>query len=428
MLDRDVDGAVVLPAPGKGAGVTTYIASGGGRGLGQAVSGIGDSIAAKLQTTNTATDLAPLPKKDPVGSIEFYAILFAGLGAALGATVFGRILGTVDTSAKFVERSVVLVLYAGLLAGLITLWIDSALEAVTVGPWAVFGVLWLTGVAIGGAVTGVAALGGTIAALVMTLALVILGNTSSGGPLGIHVLNDFFQTLYYVFPQGDALDLLRSVQYFDGAAVAAPIIRLGIWAVAGILLTLTAMLIRNRREAAARPKGGLRREHGPRPAAGPSDSRLESAAVTPTRHRSRDAVALNTTGVLDERAPSTGTHPTHDNQPSLPRTIGGPHHARQDRCPPAPAPAPLLRGAGGGRRSRRWGPAPGPVRQAGCDRRVRAVESVGYERRDRAATGPRAIGGWLMPEWSPRSGDRDDGRGGHRDRDALDQRTRRPLR
>ncbi|GAA1491956.1 ABC transporter permease [Curtobacterium herbarum] len=256
VLDRDVDGAVVLPAPGKGAGVTTYIASGGGRGLGQAVSGIGDSIAAKLRTTNTATDLAPLPKKDPVGSIEFYAILFAGLGAALGATVFGRILGTVDTAAKFVERSIVLVLYAGLLAGLITLWIDAALGAVTVGPWAVFGILWLTGVAIGGAVTGVAALGGTIAALAMTLALVILGNTSSGGPLGIHVLNDFFQTLYSVFPQGDALDLLRSVQYFDGAAVAAPIIRLSIWAVAGILLTLTAMLIRNRREAAARSGAG----------------------------------------------------------------------------------------------------------------------------------------------------------------------------
>ena len=281
VLDRVVDGAIVLPPAGKGAGVTTYIASGGGRGLGQAVSGIGNSIAAKMQTTNKATDLAPLPANDPVGSIEFYAILFAGLGAALGATVFGRILGTVDTAARFVERSVVLVLYAGLLAGLITLWIDAALGAVTVGPWAVFGILWLTGLAIGGAVTGVAALGGTIAALVMTLALVILGNPSSGGPLGIHVLNDFFQTLYYVFPQGDALDLLRSVQYFDGAAVAAPIIRLGIWAVGGILLTLTAMLIRNRREAAARPEDGLRLEHGPRPVAGPSDSRLESAAVTP---------------------------------------------------------------------------------------------------------------------------------------------------
>lgn len=258
VLDRDADGAVVLPAPGSGAAVKTYVASGGGRGLSQAVSGIGDSIAGKLDATNEITDLAPMAKNDPVGSIEFYAILFAGLGAALGATIFGRILGTVDTSAKFVERSVVLVVYSGVLAGLITLWIDSALNAVTVDPPAVFAVLWLTAVAIGGAVTGVAALGGTIAALVMTLALVILGNTSSGGPLGIHLLNDFFQTLYYVFPQGDALDLLRSVQYFDGAAVSAPIIRLGIWAVSGILLTLTAMLIRSRRESAARLKSAAR--------------------------------------------------------------------------------------------------------------------------------------------------------------------------
>lgn len=255
VLDREVDGAVVLPADGKDAVVTTYIASGAGRGLGQAVSGIGDSIAQRLKTTSTTTDLAPLPKKDPVGSIEFYAILFAGLGAALGATVFGRILGTVDTSSRFVERSIVLVLYTGALAGLITLWIDTALGAVTVNPGAVFAVLWLTGLAIGGAVTGVAALGGTLAALLTTLALVILGNTSSGGPLGIHLLNDFFQALYYVFPQGDSLDLLRSVQYFDGAAISGPIIRLAIWAVAGILLTLIAMLIRSRKEAAARLQG-----------------------------------------------------------------------------------------------------------------------------------------------------------------------------
>lgn len=280
VLARDVDGAVVLPAPGTGATVSTYIASGGGRSVAQAVSGIGASIAAKAQSTNETTDLAPLPENDPVGSIEFYAILFAGLGAALGATVFGRILGTVDTATKFVERSVVLVIYAGLLAALITLWIDAALDAVTVGPGGVFAVLWLTGVAIGGAVTGVAALGGTIAAMAMTLALVILGNTSSGGPLGIHVLNDFFQALYYVFPQGDALELLRSVQYFDGAAVTAPVIRLGIWAVAGILLTLAAMLVRARRDAAARDREARRPASRTRPAAGPSPAHAQHAAVT----------------------------------------------------------------------------------------------------------------------------------------------------
>ncbi|WP_380159777.1 hypothetical protein [Kineococcus sp. R86509] len=280
VLDRDVDGALVLPAPGGNAVVTTYIASGGGRGLGQAISGIGTSIAAKLSATNTTTDLAPLPAKDPVGSVEFYAILFVGLGAALGATVFGRILGSVDTAATFVERSVVLVLYTGVLAGLITVWIDSALGAVTVEPGAVFAVLWLTSVAIGGAVTGVAALGGMNAALVMTLALVILGNTSSGGPLGIHVLSDFFQALYQVFPQGGALDLLRSVQYFDGAAVSAPIIRLGIWAAAGILFTLAAMLLRNRREAATRPRGGAGIELGHFPPAAPTGSRPQPAELT----------------------------------------------------------------------------------------------------------------------------------------------------
>ncbi|MGD8193242.1 hypothetical protein ACEXQB_001960 [Herbiconiux sp. P18] len=254
VLDREVDGAIIVPTPGAGAPVTTYIASGSGKSLGVAISAIGETVAQKIGATNTTTDLAPLPENNPGGSIEFYAILFAGLGAALGATIFGRILGTVDTAPRFVERSIVLIAYSGLLAGLITLWINTALNAVTATPWAIFASLWLTVLAVGGAVTGVAAVGGTIAALATTLALVILGNTSSGGPFGIHLLNDFFQGLYYVFPQGDGLDLLRSIEYFDGAAIAGPVIRLAIWAAAGLLLALIAMLVRHRRDTVARAR------------------------------------------------------------------------------------------------------------------------------------------------------------------------------
>ncbi|KQQ03383.1 MULTISPECIES: hypothetical protein [unclassified Rathayibacter] len=249
--DREVDGAVVLPAAGQGGTVTTYIASGSGRSQALAIAAAGTTIAQNLGATDTTTDLAPLPEKDPGGTLEFYAVLFVTLGASLGSTLFGRILGTVDTATRFVERSIVLVAYSAALAGLVTLWIAKGLEGVTVDPWAVMATLTLTALAVGGAVTGVAAVGGTIAALAVTVLLVVLGNPSTGGPLGIHLLNDFYQSLYYVFPQGDGLEIIRSIQYFDGAAVAGPVARLAVWATCGILLTLAAMLLRSRREAKA---------------------------------------------------------------------------------------------------------------------------------------------------------------------------------
>jgi hypothetical protein len=40
-------------------------------------------------------DLAPLAPADPSGIIDFYSIVFLTIGASFGATVMGRILGTV---------------------------------------------------------------------------------------------------------------------------------------------------------------------------------------------------------------------------------------------------------------------------------------------------------------------------------------------
>ncbi|QHC57805.1 hypothetical protein [Rathayibacter sp. VKM Ac-2760] len=96
--DREVDGAVVLPAAGQGGTVTTYIASGSGRSQALAIAAAGTTIAQNLGASDTTTDLAPLPEKDPGRTLEFYAVLFVTLGASLGSTLFGRILGTVDTA------------------------------------------------------------------------------------------------------------------------------------------------------------------------------------------------------------------------------------------------------------------------------------------------------------------------------------------
>lgn len=246
--ERESDGGIVIPEDPTKDDVTTYVASGSSKTQASAISSIGDQIAKQLKTENTIEDLAKLPADNPAGTLEFYAIVFVGLGASLGATVMGRILGTVNTATRLVERTIVLVVLGGLLAGGATFWIDTVMDGLTEETAKVFIALWLYSVSVGGAVTGLAAIGGTLVAILASLLIVLLGNPSSGGPYGIHMLNDFYQFLYYVMPQGDGLEILRSIIYFDGNGLEAPLVRLVIWAGAGILLAFAAMLVRVRKD------------------------------------------------------------------------------------------------------------------------------------------------------------------------------------
>jgi hypothetical protein len=57
----------------------------------------------------------------------------------------------------------------------VTVYVDAVLGALTGHEWLVFGVLWLYAMAVGGAVTGVAAAFGTAASALLTLFLVVVG-------------------------------------------------------------------------------------------------------------------------------------------------------------------------------------------------------------------------------------------------------------
>ncbi len=250
VLDRDTVGGLIFPQ--TVGPVTTVIASGASKTTALAVTKIGAAVAAQAHTTATVTDVAPLPASDPAGTLEFYVVLFLGIGASLGATLFGRILGTVDTARGFVERGLVLLIFTGLLSAGAAWWENIVLGGITHQPWQVLGLLWLYTLAVGGAVTGVASLLGSLASIGLIIILVVFGNSSSGGPVGTGMQDDFFQGIALLFPQGAALDALRSVVYFDGAAAGWPIARLAIWAVAGGILALVAMAVRSAKETRGR--------------------------------------------------------------------------------------------------------------------------------------------------------------------------------
>ena len=76
--------------------------------------------------------------------------------------------------------------------------------------------LWLYAMAVGGAVTGVAAAFGTVASMALTAFLVVIGNAAAAGPVGRPLLSGFYSTFTAIVPQGSGVSLLRSVAYFGG--------------------------------------------------------------------------------------------------------------------------------------------------------------------------------------------------------------------
>ncbi|HKV21453.1 MAG TPA: hypothetical protein VJR50_20655 [Mycobacterium sp.] len=235
--DREADTAFVVSPAG---GMRIYVAGGGGKSVATASETVGRAIAAQGGLPVAVEDIAPTSPADPSGTVEFYAIIFISIGASLGATVFGYLMGRVHRPATFLLRTMTLTAYSALLAGVVTVYVDAVLGALTGHAWLVFGVLWLYAMAVGGAVTGAAAAFGTTASALLTLFLVVVGNAAAAGPVGRPLLSPFYSTFTMIVPQGSGVSLLRSISYFDGHGAATPLLTLAAWGAAGCLLALVA--------------------------------------------------------------------------------------------------------------------------------------------------------------------------------------------
>jgi hypothetical protein len=235
--ERKVDSAFVVAPTGE---MTIYTAGGAGHSVATAAESVGRQVAARTGLTATVEDIAPTSAADPSGTVEFYAIIFISIGASLGATAFGYIMGAVREPTRFALRTMTLAGYSAVLAGVVTLYVDGVLGALTGHTVAVFGSLWLYSMAVAGAVTGVAAAFGSLASMLLTLFLVIVGNAAAAGPVGLPLLSGFYTTFNGIVPQGSGVALLRGVEYFGGNGVATPLVTLLVWAAAGCLLAVLA--------------------------------------------------------------------------------------------------------------------------------------------------------------------------------------------
>jgi len=239
VYDRKTDAAFVVEPTGE---LKIYVAGGGGRSVANAAETVGRAVAAKAGLTPAVEDVAPTSPADPQGTVEFYAVIFLSIGATVGATLFGRMMGSVRRPSTLALRTLSLAAYSALLAGGVTVYVDGVLGALTTNSWQVFGALWLYAMAVGGAVTGVAAAFGTVASMIVTLFLVIVGNAAAAGPVGKPLLSGFYTTFNAIVPQGSGVALLRSVEYFGGNGALAPVVTLAAWGTAGCALAVIAVL------------------------------------------------------------------------------------------------------------------------------------------------------------------------------------------
>ena len=239
--DRSAYGALVLPRSGAG---TLLVANGGGHAVETILVQLGQQVARSGRTTLRTVDVAPTSPNDPNGTVEFYCVAFLMLGSAIGATILGRVMGPVHgvrgprgAPARFGLMAV----YAAWLSVVVTFFADVVLGDLVGHFGLLFLTLWLYSAAVSLAITGLSALIG-LGAIVLVLVLICLGNPSSGGPVPRPLLNGFYSGLNPVMPQGAALSALRAVQYFGGWGAGEGLACLAIWAAAGVVLLGAAAL------------------------------------------------------------------------------------------------------------------------------------------------------------------------------------------
>ena len=92
VYERKTDAAFVVAPTGE---MKIYVAGGGGRSVATAAETVGRTIAAKAGLTATVEDVAPDVGRRPVRAPSSSTpIIFISIGASVGATVFGRLMGT----------------------------------------------------------------------------------------------------------------------------------------------------------------------------------------------------------------------------------------------------------------------------------------------------------------------------------------------
>jgi len=240
--DRSAFGAFVVAASGDDR---LYVSSAEGAAVSEALVEIFTQVEQQQQRMFTTTDLVPAGVGDARGLSAFYLAVGWVVGGYLVAAILGISAGERPANRqRALVRLGALALYSvasGLLGALVVETVLNALAG-SFWPLAAFGMLLVF--AVGAFTMAVQTVTGVIGIGIAVLLFVVIGNPSAGGAYPAPLLPTFWRTVGWAFPPGAGTHGIRSVVYFDNAAIGRDLLVLAAWALVGAAVVL---LVSNRR-------------------------------------------------------------------------------------------------------------------------------------------------------------------------------------
>lgn len=224
--DREVYAAFVLDRDGT----ETLVASAGSPAVAQLARDIGGHAAGPSAPPGTVTDVVPLPEDDPRGAVFSSGALPLAIGGIVAGVVFGLVFR--DRGERLVGLLGVAAAAGLALAGVLQGWLD----VLGGSYWANAGVVALGVAAISLVIVGLVNLIGPPGIALGAVVVMLLGNPLSGLTSAPELLPTGWGALGQLLPPGATGTALRSTSYFDGAGAGTPLIVLGCWVVAGVVL------------------------------------------------------------------------------------------------------------------------------------------------------------------------------------------------
>jgi hypothetical protein len=252
ILHREVDAAVVVDAAGTRDRL--LVASAGGPSVSTVTTQIAQSIEVGRHRQITVVDLRAPNPQDGRGLSSFYLVVGWMVGGYLAAAILGTAGGarpanlhrTFIRLGALVPYAIVSGLGGALIAG-------TVLGALPGHFGALFAIGTLLVLAVAATTVALQALLGMAGIGVAILVFVVLGNPSAGGAYPNTLLPPFWRSIGPWLPPGAGTTAVRNTVYFTGHHTTGPLWTLGVYAAAGIAVSVaaSALLDHRRRSTAA---------------------------------------------------------------------------------------------------------------------------------------------------------------------------------
>jgi hypothetical protein len=233
--------AAALVVDATGNTDTLLVSSAAGTSVQSAVQAVVERAEAAQQRGVRTVDVVPLQSGDGRGLTGFYLVLGWIVGGYLVAALLGVAKGARPaTLRRALFRLGAVVPYA-LLSGLGgALIVGPVLGALTGHFWALAALGALLVFTAAAVTMALQVLFGVLGIGLTVLLFVVLGNPSAGGAYQPALLPPFWRAISAALPNGAATAAVRHIVYFDGYAVAGPILVIAGWALAGVVVALAA--------------------------------------------------------------------------------------------------------------------------------------------------------------------------------------------